>query len=601
MNPSNFLAELKRRNVYKVAVAYIVAGWALSQGIAQVFPVFDVPNWVIRLIVLLIILGFPVAIVFAWVFELTPEGIKRTEVADAMPPTTGYKKRAWIYIVVIGAILSIGLFFLGRYSAVNGAPRHSEAATEMPQKSIAVLPFDNLSRDPDNAYFAEGVQDEILTRLAKVADLKVISRTSTQHFKSTPENLPQIAKQLGVTNILEGSVQKAKDQVRVNVQLINALTDAHLWAEIYDRKLTDIFSVESDIAKTIADTLQAKLTGSEQTAMSKKPTANSAAYELYLKGRFFWNKRTGNDLKTAADYFQRAIDADPSYANAYAGLAESYLLIPLFGAGTPREFFPKASAAARRAIELDETSAEGHAALGNLYCMDDFNPPASEKEFQRAIALDPNYATAHHWFSNSLLVTMGRFDEAIKEGKRAVELDPLSLIINADLGGTLMLSRRYDDAIAQLRSTIALDPNFAYAHWNLGEALYLKGESTGAIAEYEKAAPLDNDPEIQALLARACAETGKKQQALEILRKLNEISQHQFVRGYLFALIYIGLGDKTTAIQYLERCSQEHENIDLNWIKVDPLLDPLRGDPRFEALAEKILPAREFGKSDTQR
>ena len=177
MNPSNFLAELKRRNVYKVAVAYIVAGWALSQGIAQVFPVFDVPNWVIRLIVLLIILGFPVAIVFAWVFELTPEGIKRTEVADAMPPTTGYKKRAWIYIVVIGAILSIGLFLLGRYSAVNGAPRHSEAATEMPQKSIAVLPFDNLSRDPDNVYFAEGVQDEILTRLAKVADLKVISRT----------------------------------------------------------------------------------------------------------------------------------------------------------------------------------------------------------------------------------------------------------------------------------------------------------------------------------------------------------------------------------------------------------------------------------------
>jgi TolB-like protein/Tfp pilus assembly protein PilF len=587
MKIDNFFAELKRRNVYKVAVAYIVAGWALSQGIAQVFPVFDVPNWVIRLIVVLIILGFPVAVVFAWVFELTPEGIKRTEVADAMPPTTGYKKHAWIYIVVIGALFSIGLFFLGGYMARNSRASSNEVAA----KSIAVLPFDNLSRDPDNAYFAEGVQDEILTRLAKVADLKVISRTSTQHFKSTPENLPQIAKQLGVTNILEGSVQKANDQVRVNVQLINALTDAHLWAEIYDRKLTDIFSVESDVAKTIADTLQAKLTGSEQTAMSKKPTENSAAYELYLKGRFFWNKRTGNDLEMAANYFQQAIDADPSYASAYAGLAQSYLLIPLFGAGMPRDFFPKASDAARRAIELDETSAEGHAALANLYCMDDFNPPASEKEFQRAIALDPNYATAHHWFSNSLLVTMGRFDEAIKEGKRAIELDPLSLIINADLGGTLMLSRRYDDAIAQLRSTLALDPNFAYAHWNLGEALYLKGDSSGAIAEYEKAASLDNDPEIQALLARAYAETGKKEQALEILRKLSQTAQHQFVRGYLFALIYIGLGDKTTAIQYLERCSQNRENIDLNWIKVDPLLDPLRGDPQFEALVNKI-----FGK-----
>jgi len=589
VNPSHFLAELKRRNVYKVAVAYIVAGWALSQGIAQVLPVFDVPNWAIRLIVVLVIIGLPVALVLAWAFEITPEGIKRTEMADRMPAAARGKKHTWIYIVVVGAIVSITLFFLGRYSAISGAPRHSEAATEMPQKSIALLPFDNLSRDPDNAYFAEGVQDEILTRLAKVADLKVISRTSTQHFKSVPENLPQIAKQLGVTNILEGSVQKAKDQVRVNVQLINALTDAHLWAEIYDRKLTDIFSVESDIAKTIADTLQAKLTGSEQTAMSKKPTENSVAYELYLKGRFFWSKRTGNDLKTAANYFQQAIDADPSYASAYAGLAQSYLLIPLFGAGMPRDFFPKASDAARRAIELDETSAEGHAALGNLYCMDDFNPPASEKEFQRAIALDPNYATAHHWFSNSLLVTMGRFDEAIKEGKRAVELDPLSLIINADLGSTLMLSRRYDDAIAQLRSTLALDPNFAYTHWNLGEALYLKGDSTGAIAEYEKAASLDNDPEIQALLARAYAETGKKEQAQEILRKLSETAQHQFVRGYLFALIYIGLGDKTTAIQYLERCSQDRENIDLDWIKVDPLLDPLRGDPRFDALVQKLF------------
>jgi TolB-like protein/Tfp pilus assembly protein PilF len=581
----SFFSELKRRNVYKVAVAYIVAGWALSQGIAQVFPVFDIPNWAIRLIVLLIILGLPIAMILAWMFELTPEGVKRTETADAMPGIVRRKKHAWIYIVVIGALFSIGLFFLGGYLARNSHASSNESAS----KSIAVLPFDNLSRDPDNAYFAEGVQDEILTRLAKVADLKVISRTSTQHFKSTPENLPQIAKQLGVTNILEGSVQKAKDQVRVNVQLINALTDAHLWAEIYDRKLTDIFSVETDIAKTIADTLQAKLTGQETTAMSKKPTENSEAYELYLKGRFFWNKRTGNDLKTAAAYFQRAIDADPSYANAYAGLAQSYVLIPLFGAGKPRDFFPKASDAARRAVELDETSAEGHAALGNLYCMDDFNPPASEKEFQRAIALDPNYATAHHWFSNSLLVTMGRFDEAIKEGKRAVELDPLSLIINADLGSTLMLSRRYDDAIAQLRSTLALDPNFAYAHWNLGEVLYLKGDSTGAIAEYEKAASLDNDPEIQALLARAYAETGKKEQALEILRKLSDTAQHQFVRGYLFALIYIGLGDKTTAIQYLERCSQERENIDLNWIKVDPLLDPLRGEPQFEALVDKIF------------
>ncbi len=294
MNQRNFFAELKRRNVYKVGIAYIVAGWALSQGIAQVFPVFDIPNWIIRLIVLLIILGLPIALVLAWTFEITPQGIKRTEIADAMPETARQKKHTWIYVVVIAGLFSIG------------------------------LPFDNLSRDPDNAYFCEGVQDEILTRLAKVADLKVISRTSTQHFKSTPDNLPQIAKQLGVAHILEGSVQKSNDQVRVNVQLINALTDAHLWADTYDRKLTDIFGVESEIAKTIAETLQARLTGSEKSSIAKTPTVNPEAYELYLKGRFFWNKRTGDDLRKSIEYLKQAIAKDPGYALAYAALADSY-------------------------------------------------------------------------------------------------------------------------------------------------------------------------------------------------------------------------------------------------------------------------------------
>jgi TolB-like protein/Tfp pilus assembly protein PilF len=593
---SSFFSELKRRNVYKVAVAYIVAGWALSQGIAQVFPVFDIPNWAIRLIVLLIILGLPIAMILAWMFELTPEGVKRTETADAMPGVARRKKHAWIYIVVIGALFSIGLFFLGGYMARNSHASSNELAS----KSIAVLPFDNFSRDPDNVYFAEGVQDEILTRLAKVADLKVISRTSTQHFKSTPENLPQIAKQLGVTNILEGSVQKAKDQVRVNVQLINALTDAHLWAETYDRKLTDIFSVETDIAKTIADTLQAKLTGSEQTAISNKPTENPEAYELYLKGRFFWNKRTGQDLKTACDYFQQAIAADPQYATAYAGLAESYLLIPLFGAGFPQEYFPKAKAAAQRAIELEETSAEAHTALGLLFCFSDANFAESEKEFKRAIALNPNYATAHHWFGNALLVALGRFDEAISENRRAVELDPLSLIINADLGSTFMMARRYEQAIAQLQRTLTLDNKFGYALWNLGAALYLKGDTAAAIAEYEKAQSVDNDPQIVGLLGRAYADAGQKDKAMELIGQLETRAKQQFVRGYLIALIYIGLGDKTKAIDYLEREYLNHDNIDTAWIRSDPMLDPLRGDPGFEALAEKILPAREFGKSDTQ-
>ena len=387
----NFFSELRRRNVYKVAVAYIVAGWALSQGIAQVFPVFDIPNWIIRLIVVLIIIGLPIALTLAWTFELTPQGIKRTETADAMPAAARSKKHAWIYVVIIGGVLSIGLFFLGRYSARNG----STLSSELPAKSIAVLPFDNLSRDPDNAYFCEGVQDEILTRLAKVADLKVISRTSTQHFKSTPDNLPQIAKQLGVAHILEGSVQKASDQVRVNVQLINALTDAHLWADTYDRKLTDIFAVESEIAKTIAETLQARLTGSEKSSIAKTPTVNPEAYELYLRGKFFAEKRTGADLRKSIGYYDQAIAKDPNYALAYVGLADSHLLLSAYGAISPKESYTPARAALKKALELDDSLAQAHASSGLLATLElDVNRAISELE--RAIQLNPNYATAHH-------------------------------------------------------------------------------------------------------------------------------------------------------------------------------------------------------------
>ena len=452
MNPSNFLAELKRRNVYKVAIAYLVAGWALSQGIAQVFPVFDISNWAIRIIVLLIVVGFPVAVVFAWFFEITPEGVKRTEVADAMPKATGRKRHAWIYVVVAGAAISVALFFLGRYTASNRAA--AAAPNELPAKSIAVLPFENLSEDKANAFFAEGIQDEILTRLAKVADLKVISRTSTQHFKSAPENLPEIAKRLGVMHILEGSVQKASDQVRVNVQLINALTDAHLWADTYDRKLTDIFAVETEIAKAIADTLQAKLTGSEQHVIAARPTESTEAHELYLKGRYFWNKRTGNDLKKSIDYFQQAIAVDPNYALAYAGVADAYVWLPGYTAGTPRDCYPKAKAAATKALQLDDTLAEAHTTLALAIWLYDFDSAQAIREFQRAIELNPNYAIAHQQYGNNTLAALGRFDDAIGEGKRAVELDPLSLVINTDLGSDYYYARRYDEAIAQLHKTL---------------------------------------------------------------------------------------------------------------------------------------------------
>ncbi len=585
VNPKNFFGELKRRNVYKVAVAYAIVAWLLVQVATSTFPVLEIPNWAIKLVIALVVLGFPVALVIAWAFELTPEGLKRTESLDVR--STSSRSRVWIYVAVIAGAISVGLFFLGRFTSRG----NRSGSVDLPAKSIAVLPFENRSEDKANAYFADGIQDEILARLSKIADLKVISRTSTQKYKSAPINLREIAQQLGVANILEGSVQKSGDAVRVNVQLINALNDAHLWAEIYDRKLTDIFAVESDIAKTIADTLQAKLTGSEKTAIAKRPTVNSEAYELYLKGRYFWNKRTGPDLRKAIDYFKQAIEKDPKYALAYAGLADSYDLLPAYGAGTPHESFPPAKAAAKKALEIDDTLAEAHTPLGLVLCFYDFDFAGSIKEFERAIALNPNYATAHHWFGHPLLL-VGQFDRALAEAKRAVELDPLSLIINADLGQDYFYQRRYDEAIEQLRRTLEIDSRFYYAHWNLGEALELKGQLREALAEYKKAAELDDDPGLLGLIAQAYAKLGERDEARKILDQMQQLATRRYVPAYGFALVHMALGEKDNALEWLERSYHDRDGFEIAFIKVDPMLDPLRGDPRFEALVQKIFAAR---------
>src|SRR5256886_3936008 len=589
MNPKHFFGELKRRNVYKVAVAYAIVGWLLVQVATQVFPFLELPNWVVRLVIALVAIGFPIALVIAWAFEITPQGIERTEVADTMPVAAGQKKNAWIYVAIAGAVLSIGLFFLGRYGFRNASP----SSSELPPKSIAVLPFDNLSEEKGNAYFAEGMQDEILTRLSKIADLKVISRTSTQKYKSAPDNLRDIAKQLGVANILEGSVQKTGDQVRVNVQLINALKDAHLWADIFDRKLTDIFAVESDIAKTIADTLQARLTGTEKEMIAAKPTSDTAAYELYLKGRSLWRQRTGDNIRKAIAFYEQAVARDPNYALAYAGLAEAYVSLPFYTAVTPRDAYAAAKTEAFKALQLNDKLAEAHTSLALLLCLNDFDMAGSVSEFQRAIALNPNDATAHQWFGEPTLTALGRFDEAIAEEKRAIELEPLSPNNNSDLGWILIMARRYDDAIAQLHKAVEIDPTFYSAHVILGVALQAKGELADAIAEYMKAEQLGGDLESRPLLATAKAQSSDKSAAVQMLAELDELSHHRYVRAYYRALLCLSLGKRDEAIRWLEQ-SVTDSGPDNPYIRVHPFLDPLRGDPRFEALAEKIVPLREF-------
>src|ERR1043166_3382234 len=584
MNDRNFFGELKRRNVYKVAVAYAIVGWLLVQIATQVFPFLEIPTWVIRLVIALVAIGFPIALIVAWAFEITPEGIKRTEVADAQGEHS--HRGAWIYIAAVAVALSLSLFFIGRYTAREnrGTP-----GADLPAKSIAVLPFDNLSRDPDNAFFAEGVQDEILTRLAKVADLKVIARTSTQKFKSSPENLSDIAKQLGVLNILEGSVQKANDQVRVNVQLINAMTNAHLWAEIYDRKLTDIFAVESDIAKTIAESLQAELTGSEKNAISKKPTENLEAHELYLKGRYFWNRRNTASLRKAGDYFQQAIDLDPNYALAYAGLADVHSILPIYAGTAPKDDVPKALAAARKAVELDRNLAEAYTSLGNAL-VSNAQLKLAEQEFRRALVLNPNYATAHQWLAECLF-GQGRFPESLVEIERAHELDPLSLIINASYASSLSGVGRYDDAVKQARKALDLDPDLIPGHEILGQIYEDEGKLDEAIAEYRKANEIEPTPSNFAMLAHAYAKTGRVAETRKILDKLTALSARRYVGTYPLAIVHLALGEKEEALRLLEQSLVERDILLqglFGSIKIDKRLDPLRNDPRFQKLVERF-------------
>jgi len=494
-------------------------------------------------------------------------------------------------MILIGSLVLLIALLIGFVKFSRPTPNRPAVATAN-AKSIAVLPFENLSHDPDNAYFADGIQEEILTRLSKIADLKVISRTSTQRYKGTPTNLLEIAKQLGVAHILEGTVQKAADQVRVNVQLINAQTDSHLWAEKFDRNLADIFAVESEIATKIADTLQAKLTGSEKQAIAARPTENSEAHQLYLKGRYFLSRRTEEGLKKSVEFFNQAIDKDSGYALAYSGLADSnmYLLKLAFLRGLSRkESYERAKAAATKALELDDNLAEAHTSLALVKMEYEWEWASSEGEFKRAIQLNPGFAEAHHQYSH-YLTAMGRSSESLAESLRALELDPLSLVLNGHLAWHYLYARQYDQAIQQCQKTAELDRNYPETADFRGLAYEQKGMYREAIAELQMAVNLSgNSPHIKAELGHAYAIAGETTPALDILDELKRGSTETHISSYDIAVIYIGLGRKDQALEALENAYQERSEW-LRYVKVDPRLDPLRGDPRFEKLVNQVLP-----------
>jgi TolB-like protein/Tfp pilus assembly protein PilF len=463
MNSAHFFSELKRRNVYKVAVAYAVVGWLLVQVATQVFPFFEIPNWAVRLIVLVIAIGFPIALVVAWAFELTPEGLKRTEDVDPATEKRG-KSHTWIYVVAVGAVLSIGLFFLGRYSTGNNAAsRQSEAATgsSIPQKSIAVLPFENLSDDKNAAYFANGIQDEILTKLASIADLKVISRTSTAKYKSKPEDLKTVSQQLGVATVLEGSVQKAGDKVRVNVQLIDARADSHLWAKSYDRDMTDVFAVESEVAQEIADSLQAKLSPAEATTLATAPTKDTAAYDLFLKGeyeeRLADSSLEAESFDRAAAWYRQAIARDPNFALAMARLVQNRIQRHWFIEQMSEAELAQMRSVAERAVALAPNLAQVHVALGQFYYHGYRQYEQALAEFERALQLQPNASTALE-YSGYVHRRQGQWERCLDELKRALEQDPRNASIAANFANTYLPLRMWKEAERTARHALEIDP-----------------------------------------------------------------------------------------------------------------------------------------------
>jgi TolB-like protein/DNA-binding winged helix-turn-helix (wHTH) protein/Tfp pilus assembly protein PilF len=492
------------------------------------------------------------------------------------------KPRLWPthrIIFVLALLLILAILAVWRF--------RSGARSPTVIRSLAVLPLENLSGEASQDYFADGMTDELITDLAQIRALRVISRTSVMMYKGVRKPLPEIARELNVDAVVEGTVLRSGDQVRITAQLIQATADRHLWAESYEGNLRDTLALQKKVATKIAEQIRIEVTPQEQAALRSVKAINPDAYENYLKGRFFWNKRSADGLKKAIDYFNQAIAEDPNYAAAYSGLADAYALSGdwQYAVMTPKEAMPRAKAAAMKALELDDNLGEAHASLA--FCLDgfDWNFEAADREFRRAIELNPGYATAHHWYAWHLSL-LGRNSEAIAEMRKAENLDPLSLIINADLAELLLIAHFPDESMDQSRKTIEMDPHFAFAHNQLAQAYLEKHMFSEAIAELQTAIQISGESAtFSANLARAYAATNRKAEAVWLLNDLKKRSTPTNEHATAIAMIYTALDDKDQAMASLERGYEERFN---PGILLRPCFDPLRSDPRFQNLVRRV-------------
>ena len=569
------IAELKRRRVFRALVGYAIVSFAVLQVIEPIMHGLRLPDWTLSFVVVGLAVGFPVVVVLAWVFDVSAGRIERT--VPVRPEGSGGLRVALALGVVAAlAVVPAVAWHFTRTARTPAAPAVPAAP------SVAVLPFANFSQAKDEEYFSDGITEEVINALANVEGLRVVSRTSAFAYKNKNLSVRQIGEELAVATVLEGSVRREGNALRLTAQLINAADGYHLWSKTYDRELKNVFAVENELATAIADALRPRFL--KQSSLVPMTTGSSEAHDLYLKGRHFWTKRTPEDLKEAMALFEKAIALDPAYALAHAGLSDCYLLLGEYTSARPSEILPKAKPHAYRALELDGALAEAHASLG-LISIFDYDWATAEREFKRAIELRSGYASAHHWYA-LLLVTLGRFAEARAEAERALELDPASVIVNNMLGVVFFESRDYEKAIAAFRKTLELNPGFAAAREMLACSYASAGRKAEALAELEqvKASAVEHVA-MRAWILGVAGDTAGSRRLIQELQQRSDppYGDHPAAVAVLHGM----LGDSDRAFALLEQAYAERDWM-LRDVKVSPLWDSLRKDPRFPKLLQQM-------------
>ena len=596
----SFFEELKRRNVFRVTIGYVITAWFLLQVIDLVLENVNAPDWVMQVFMLALAIGFPLAVFFAWAFEMTPDGVKREAEVDRSRSITSQTGRKMDRNIIIAMTLALAYFTYDKFLVPEPvSPQQSATPTtivvattpetaseptpQQDEKSVAVLPFVNMSDDKDNEYFSDGISEELLNVLVRVKGLRVPSRTSSFTFKDSTKKLAEIGRELKVDHILEGSVRKSGDRIRVTAQLIEVSTDTHLWSETYTRELDDIFAVQDEIAEAIVSALKVTLTGEDQPTIQSRTTTSVDAYNKYLLGRHMWNRRSPEALLNATKPLQEAVTIDPDYGDAWAALADAYVLIPEYQAGTIREYIPLAHDAIEKALLINPESARALTTSAYIKFMYDYDLNGAHEDFANAISIEPGYATAHQWYGE-LLAAEGRLDDAMVELELARQADPLAPIMLHDMAWFLMYSDRKEEAVAYYHQALELDPLFQAAIGNLATYYLTTQQYDLARARFnELATIIDFDPTTDLAVIAAVENPALKEQA--ITRLLQDSSYPDGTMGKALNLML--LQEYDLALDSLEKAFEEGDSYAIHMKRMD-VYDPVRDNPRFQALLTKM-------------